>query len=146
MGSGDIAPFNTRWSWVVSFTIRPLYPQGKSHRYPLGRGLGGPQSRSGRRWIQKILPLPRIEPRLIHNTNKHKNKARIAVSGHRFETVTSLWQDRNLPCIRLHNPEAHKVPSAAIRRGIACSVCQSKGHYSSLLWNVNVMQDRSSPL
>jgi hypothetical protein len=32
----------------VSFTHRLLYPQGKSSRYPLGRRLGGPQSRSGR--------------------------------------------------------------------------------------------------
>jgi hypothetical protein len=33
---------------VVSFTTRPLYPQGKSPWYPLDRRLGGPQSRSGR--------------------------------------------------------------------------------------------------
>jgi hypothetical protein len=32
---------------VVSFTHRPLYPQEKSHQYPLDRRLGGPQSRSG---------------------------------------------------------------------------------------------------
>jgi hypothetical protein len=48
-GSGSIAPrildLGTR---VVSFTHRPLYPQGKSPWYPLDRRLGGPQSRSGR--------------------------------------------------------------------------------------------------
>jgi hypothetical protein len=32
---------------VVSFTRRPLYPQGKSPWYPLNRRPGGPQSRSG---------------------------------------------------------------------------------------------------
>jgi hypothetical protein len=32
---------------VVSFMPRPLYPQGKSPWFPLGRRLGGPQSRSG---------------------------------------------------------------------------------------------------
>jgi hypothetical protein len=32
---------------VVSFTPRPLYPQGKSPQYPLDRRLGGPQNRSG---------------------------------------------------------------------------------------------------
>jgi len=32
---------------VVSFTPRPLYPQGKSPWYPLDRRLGGPQSCSG---------------------------------------------------------------------------------------------------
>jgi hypothetical protein len=33
----------TRWRWVVSFTPRPLYHQGKSSWYPLDRRLGGPQ-------------------------------------------------------------------------------------------------------
>jgi hypothetical protein len=50
--SGDIAPrildIGTRWRLVVSFTLRPLYPQGKSSRCPLDRRLGEPQSRSGR--------------------------------------------------------------------------------------------------
>jgi hypothetical protein len=34
--------------WVVSFTPGPLYPRGKSPRYPLEMRLGGPQSRFGR--------------------------------------------------------------------------------------------------
>jgi hypothetical protein len=38
---------------VVSFTPRPLYPQGKSPWYPLERRLGGPQSRSGRDGLEK---------------------------------------------------------------------------------------------
>jgi hypothetical protein len=42
---------------VVSFTPRPLYPQGKSSWYPLGRRLGGPQSRSGRGGEEVILYL-----------------------------------------------------------------------------------------
>jgi hypothetical protein len=50
-GSGGIAlrivDLGTRWSWVVSFTPRPLNPQGKSPWYPLNRRLGGPQNRSG---------------------------------------------------------------------------------------------------
>jgi hypothetical protein len=33
---------------MVSFTTRPLSPQGKSHLCPLGRRLGGSQSRSER--------------------------------------------------------------------------------------------------
>jgi hypothetical protein len=40
----------TSWGWVASFTPRPLYP-----RYPFGRRLGGPQSRSGRRTGEKVL-------------------------------------------------------------------------------------------
>jgi hypothetical protein len=38
----------TRWKWVVRFTPRPLYPQGKCPCYPLDRRLGGPQNLSGR--------------------------------------------------------------------------------------------------
>jgi hypothetical protein len=40
---------------VVNFTPRPLYPRGKSPRYPLDRRLDGPQSRSGRFGEEKIL-------------------------------------------------------------------------------------------
>jgi hypothetical protein len=50
-GSGGIYPhildLGARCRWVVSFTPRPLYPQGKSPWYPLDRRLGGAQSRSG---------------------------------------------------------------------------------------------------
>jgi hypothetical protein len=31
------------WKSVISFTLQPLYPQGKSPRYPLDRGLCGPK-------------------------------------------------------------------------------------------------------
>jgi hypothetical protein len=51
-GNGGITPrilnLGTRWRWVVSFTLRPLYPRSKSLRYPLDGRLDGPQSRSGR--------------------------------------------------------------------------------------------------
>jgi hypothetical protein len=51
-GSGGITPrildLCAIWKWVVSFTPRQLYPQGKSPWYPLDRSLGGPQSRFGR--------------------------------------------------------------------------------------------------
>jgi hypothetical protein len=43
-----ILDLGTRWRWVVSFTSRPLYPQGKRLWYPFDRMLGGPQSRSER--------------------------------------------------------------------------------------------------
>jgi hypothetical protein len=51
---------------MVSFTSRPLYPQGKSPWYPLDRRLGGPQSRSGRGGEKKTpQPLPGLEPPII---------------------------------------------------------------------------------
>jgi hypothetical protein len=59
MGSGRIDPrfldLGTSWRWVVSFTPRPLYPRGKSPRYPFERRLGGPQSQPGWRDEEKIL-------------------------------------------------------------------------------------------
>jgi hypothetical protein len=62
-GSGGIAPrildLGTRWRWVVSFTPRPLYHQGKSPWYPLDRRLGRPQSRSGGGGEEKIPSLRR---------------------------------------------------------------------------------------
>jgi hypothetical protein len=54
---------SNRWRWVVSFTLRPLYTRGNGPQHPLDRGLGGPQSRSGRSGGEKsFLPLPGIEP------------------------------------------------------------------------------------
>jgi hypothetical protein len=66
-GSGGIAPriihLGNRRRRAVSFTPRPLYPQGKSPWYPLDRRLGGLQSRSGRSSKEKIsVPPPGIEP------------------------------------------------------------------------------------
>jgi hypothetical protein len=68
--SGGIAPriidIGSRWRWVVSFTPRPLYPQGKSPLYPLDRRLGGPQSRSGRGGEEKNSQhIPGLEPPII---------------------------------------------------------------------------------
>jgi hypothetical protein len=68
--SGGIAPHildvGIRWRWVVSFTLRPLYPQRKSPWYPLGRRLGGPKCRSGRGGEEKnSQPLAGFEPPII---------------------------------------------------------------------------------
>jgi hypothetical protein len=60
--SGGVAPrildLGTRWKWVVSFTPRPLYTQGKSPCYPLDRRLGGPQNRYWTRWWREKSPVP----------------------------------------------------------------------------------------
>jgi hypothetical protein len=65
-GSGGIGPrildLGTRKRWVVSFTLRPLYPRGKSPWYPFDRRLGGPQSQSGLGFEEKnsqLLPVPK---------------------------------------------------------------------------------------
>jgi hypothetical protein len=45
----------TSWRWTVNFALRPLYPRGKSPRYPLKKRLDRPQSRCGQRGEKKIL-------------------------------------------------------------------------------------------
>jgi hypothetical protein len=53
----------SRCRWVVSFTPRPLYPQGKSPLYPLDRRLGGSQGLYGRGVEEKnSQPPPGFEP------------------------------------------------------------------------------------
>jgi hypothetical protein len=50
-GSGYIDPhfldLSSSWRLAISFTPRPLYPQGKELRYPLDRRVGMHQSWSG---------------------------------------------------------------------------------------------------
>jgi hypothetical protein len=63
---GVILGLGNRWKSVVSFTLRPRFPQRNSVPYPLYSTLSGPQSRSGRcREYKNCLPLPRIEPRFL---------------------------------------------------------------------------------
>jgi hypothetical protein len=63
-----------RRRWVVSFMLRPLYHQGKSHWYPLDRSLGGPQSRSGPCGEEKnSQPLRGIEPPIIQPVAQRHN-------------------------------------------------------------------------
>jgi hypothetical protein len=69
-GNVSIAPhifdLCTRCRWVVSFTPRPLYPQGKSPCYPLDRRLSGSQSRSGCGGEKKnSQPLPGLKSPII---------------------------------------------------------------------------------
>jgi hypothetical protein len=65
-GSGGITPLiidlGTRWRWVVSFTPRPLYPQGKSSWYPFGKRLGG-------RWWREKFPAPAGNRTLQHRSS-----------------------------------------------------------------------------
>jgi hypothetical protein len=57
---------------VVSFTPRPLYPEGKIPWYPLDGRLGGSQSRSGRGGEEKNShSLPGFEPPIIQPVDQH---------------------------------------------------------------------------
>jgi hypothetical protein len=57
---------------VVSFTPRPLYPQGKRPWYPLDRRLCGPQHRS-EHCGEEIIPSPRREsnPRKVERSKSN---------------------------------------------------------------------------
>jgi hypothetical protein len=50
---------------VVSFTPRPIYPQGKSRWYPLDRRLGGPQSHSRCGGEEKNVTFQKAEGKLF---------------------------------------------------------------------------------
>jgi hypothetical protein len=87
-GSGGVTQrildLGTRWRWVVSFTLRPFCPHGKSPWYPLDRRLGGPQSRSAGGGEEKnSQPLPELEPPIIrlvaqHYTTELQNKSQLS--------------------------------------------------------------------
>jgi len=67
LGRGGIAShildLGTRWTWVVSFTPRPFYPQRKGPKCLLDRRLVGPRSQSWRGSEEKnSQPLSVLEP------------------------------------------------------------------------------------
>jgi len=65
-GAPHIPDLDTTWRWVVSFTLRPLYPQRYNPWYPLDRKLGGPQSWSGCSGEEKNShSLPGLKPLII---------------------------------------------------------------------------------
>jgi hypothetical protein len=90
----------TRWRWVVIFTPRPLYPQGKSPWYPLG----GAQSRSGHGGEQNnFQPLPGLEPpinqpvyRKQFETNSHSYTDDIAMLTHLEKMLFLVCCNRNV--------------------------------------------------
>jgi len=45
-----ILTLGTNFRWVISFTLRPLYPRGKTSRKLSNRNLGDSQNRYGRFW------------------------------------------------------------------------------------------------
>jgi hypothetical protein len=101
--SSTILDLCTRWRWVVSFTLRPLYILGNNLWCPLDRRLCGPQSRSGRcaeenslaptwNWTQTLQPVARLYtdwaiPAPIKQISK---------TIHIYtDIVTSIWIDKS---------------------------------------------------
>jgi hypothetical protein len=74
--------------WVVSFMPLPLYPQGKSSRYPLDRRLGGPQSRCGRHGETKIFAPPGLKPRSLGRPARSQSLYRLRYHSYKKNVVT----------------------------------------------------------
>jgi hypothetical protein len=109
-GSGSTAPrildLGTRWRWVVSFTHRSLYLQGKSPWYPLDRRLGGPQSRSGRGGEEKNSQCsPGLEPPLIQSVaQRHTTKSSQLLEETVHSYILDIQQRSNVRRISMVTP------------------------------------------
>jgi hypothetical protein len=63
---------DTTWSWMVSCTLRSIYPMGKNFRYSFDGKLCGPQDRSGRCGGETtLLPLPGIQSLLLDRSGTY---------------------------------------------------------------------------
>jgi hypothetical protein len=96
---------------VVSFTPQPFYPRGKSRRYPLGRRLGGRQSRSGRYGEVKILYLTgtRTLGRQARSQSLHRRCYRVSRS---TELQLSLRESNPRPSVFCRVPQPTTLRSA----------------------------------
>jgi hypothetical protein len=77
LGCGCIAPcildLGTRWRWVVSFTLQPLYPQGRAPCTHWIGGWVGPELVWTQWWREKFLSLTRTwTPPLSYRVKKKK--------------------------------------------------------------------------
>jgi hypothetical protein len=79
--------------WVVSFTPRLLYPEGKRPWYPLNRRLCGPQSRSGRGGGEKNSQPP--PERESSNIDKSQRFGKIAPS-RPYASMYYIWNNTEL--------------------------------------------------
>jgi hypothetical protein len=86
----------TSWSWVVSFTPRPLYPRGKSSRYPLDRRMGRSQDRPERRGEKKILPPRTRTPACSHWLYRRRHPGSLCI---RILSLKLFHSDTSYNCI-----------------------------------------------
>jgi hypothetical protein len=90
MGSGCIDPhfldLGTSWRWVVSFTTQPLYPRGKSPRFPLDRKLSAGLNDVEKR---KFLTLPGLELRLLGRPARNQSLYRLRHLARRIRLTIS---------------------------------------------------------
>jgi hypothetical protein len=155
LGSGDISPrildLGTRWRWVVSFTPRPLYSQGKSPWYTLDRRLGGPQSRSGHGGVKKhSQSLPGLKSPIIH-TVAHRYTAELyQLLQRRLETTKKKktkseeekgqWRksERIFKEIQISLHDAHATVQITVFKFPFISVLRLMDTIKLMWWNVHI--------
>jgi hypothetical protein len=113
--NGGTAPrirnIGIRRKWVVRFTSRPLYPQGKIPHYPLNKRQGGSLGQSVS-FGENILLLLWIEPRFFDRTPRTRSPP----TTYRFHQAYTESRVKILLfflCYRIH-------PNAEIRKHQLC--------------------------
>jgi hypothetical protein len=143
LGSGGIAPLifylGTRWRWVVSFTPRQLYSQGKSPWYPLYRRLDGLPSRSGRGGEEKnSQPLPELELQIIQPV-AHTYTTELF----RLVCVWRDWGNLRKPSAKIADTrvewQAGKLATARWRVVVAACQTQGRTKVTNTWWLVCVL-------
>jgi hypothetical protein len=92
MTEWSIAPrilnLGTRWRYVVSFTSRPLYPRGKSPKYPQVRRLGGTRVFKPRRiWAEHVARIGQMRNIYKIFVEKPEGKRPIGRPKRRWENI-----------------------------------------------------------
>jgi len=108
--------------WVVNVKHRPLYPLEKT-RYPLYRGLGGPQGRSRR--VRKISPPPRFDPRTV-------------------QLVASRYTDCAIPAPSITFVTLFNYHSRMTSRGVRNFFSHAQYTYAKLRSNDNYIRQRNT--
>jgi hypothetical protein len=133
--SFTILDLGIRWRWVVSFTLQPLYPPGKSPRCPLDRML---QSRSGLCGEERNLyPCRKSNPSHPAHSPSRNEKYKIT---HSYETrnyvlIYALIDRRQQDKIILK----WMIASVPLIQNIMCSQFLSGSNFDSLLLFPNIL-------
>jgi hypothetical protein len=82
------------WRWLVSFTPLPLYPRGKSPRYPLDRRLWGPRAGMNDAENIKFLTLPGLELRPLGRPARCQSLYRLRYQDRNYILTATIFDLR----------------------------------------------------
>jgi hypothetical protein len=139
---------------VVSFTPRPLYPQGNNSWYPLDRRLGGPQSRFGRGGEEKnfqrikwtVTSFVSFLPKLVKGV-LHYRKQQALLSRVVYGLLTKHLHRVKFPPFNMRDL-AETLKNHVIREKLkeASSHAEKASHLSPLVVSLNPFREILSPL